>query len=284
MTEKKYEWRKLNYIDIIQRRQPWPQPWLTSFKATNNFFSHHGTVLPVTSMERLWPRREQNLLRTLHHKIVIDYTSKNVKDIMCKSVIIQNVFSKVFKRMFTLLKIKLIHCRMNFSSSLIMWHNDLRILLKFMYIHTCNLTSNCSEWIGQICLMWHISITFTSMQNPNLKKEVNCQSIYILWSVNSNINQANCMNLYNLGNWALLGYCIMATTSWFYIIINIFYVMRPRGMDGVKRALNESGMSMEQGRMIVHNRGEWRAVMNAWVMARVWVRSLCMHWCVRRGI
>ena len=34
-------------------------------------------------------------------------------------------------------------------------------------------------------------------------------------------------------------------------------------MDGVKRILNERGMSVKQGRMIVHDRSEWRAVVNA---------------------
>ena len=33
-------------------------------------------------------------------------------------------------------------------------------------------------------------------------------------------------------------------------------------MDGVKRALNEGGMSVEQGRMIVQDISEWRAVVN----------------------
>ena len=39
---------------------------------------------------------------------------------------------------------------------------------------------------------------------------------------------------------------------------------RPRTgwMDGVKRALNEREMSVEQGRMIVCDRSEWRAVVN----------------------
>ena len=45
--------------------------------------------------------------------------------------------------------------------------------------------------------------------------------------------------------------------------------MRLRGrtqmgwMNGVKRALNKRGMSVEQGRMIVHDRGECRTVANA---------------------
>ena len=35
-------------------------------------------------------------------------------------------------------------------------------------------------------------------------------------------------------------------------------------MDGrCKRALNERGMSVEQGRMIVHHKSEWRAMVNA---------------------
>ena len=33
--------------------------------------------------------------------------------------------------------------------------------------------------------------------------------------------------------------------------------------DGVNRALNERGMSVGQGRMIVCDRSEWRAVENA---------------------
>ena len=33
-------------------------------------------------------------------------------------------------------------------------------------------------------------------------------------------------------------------------------------MDGVKRALNERGMSVEPGRMIIHFISEWRAVVN----------------------
>ena len=40
---------------------------------------------------------------------------------------------------------------------------------------------------------------------------------------------------------------------------------RPRigWMDGLKRVLNERGISVEQGRMIVHDRSEWTAVVNA---------------------
>ena len=40
---------------------------------------------------------------------------------------------------------------------------------------------------------------------------------------------------------------------------------RPRigWMDGLKRVLNERGMFVEQGRMIVHDRSEWTAVVNA---------------------
>ena len=44
---------------------------------------------------------------------------------------------------------------------------------------------------------------------------------------------------------------------------------RPRGrprmgwMDGVKRALDERGMSVERGRMIVRDRSNWRAVVDA---------------------
>ena len=34
-------------------------------------------------------------------------------------------------------------------------------------------------------------------------------------------------------------------------------------MNGVKRALNQRGMSVEQGRMIVHDRSESRAMVNA---------------------
>ncbi len=45
--------------------------------------------------------------------------------------------------------------------------------------------------------------------------------------------------------------------------------VRPRGrprmrwMDSVKRALGARGMSVEQGRIAVHDRNEWRAVVNA---------------------
>ena len=40
---------------------------------------------------------------------------------------------------------------------------------------------------------------------------------------------------------------------------------RPRmeWMDGVKRALNERRMFVEQGRMIAHDRSGWKTVMNA---------------------
>ena len=44
---------------------------------------------------------------------------------------------------------------------------------------------------------------------------------------------------------------------------------RPRGrphtgwMDSVKRALDARGLSVAQGRMIVRDRNEWRAVVNA---------------------
>ncbi len=40
---------------------------------------------------------------------------------------------------------------------------------------------------------------------------------------------------------------------------------RPRmgRMDNVKRALGARGMSVEQGRMLVRDRNEWRAVVNA---------------------
>ena len=41
-------------------------------------------------------------------------------------------------------------------------------------------------------------------------------------------------------------------------------------MDDVKRALNERPMFMKQGRMIVHDRGEWRAAVNAWVLTQLW--------------
>ena len=34
-------------------------------------------------------------------------------------------------------------------------------------------------------------------------------------------------------------------------------------MEGMKRALNERGMSVEQGRMIVSDGSEWRAMVNA---------------------
>ncbi len=45
--------------------------------------------------------------------------------------------------------------------------------------------------------------------------------------------------------------------------------VRPRGrprmgwLDGVKRALGERGMSVEQGRVFVRDRNEWRAIVNA---------------------
>ncbi len=45
--------------------------------------------------------------------------------------------------------------------------------------------------------------------------------------------------------------------------------VRPRGkprmgwMDSVKRALGARGMSVEQGRMLVRDRNEWRAIVNA---------------------
>ncbi len=45
--------------------------------------------------------------------------------------------------------------------------------------------------------------------------------------------------------------------------------VRPRGrpqmrwMDNVKRVLGARGMSVEQGRMVVRDRNEWRAIMNA---------------------
>ncbi len=45
--------------------------------------------------------------------------------------------------------------------------------------------------------------------------------------------------------------------------------VRPRGrprmrwMDSVKRALGVKGMFVEQGRMLVRDRNEWRAVLNA---------------------
>ena len=32
---------------------------------------------------------------------------------------------------------------------------------------------------------------------------------------------------------------------------------RPRTIDGVKRALNKRGISVEQGRMILYDRSEW---------------------------
>ena len=34
-------------------------------------------------------------------------------------------------------------------------------------------------------------------------------------------------------------------------------------MNSVKKALNEREMSVDQGRMIVHDRSEWRAAVNA---------------------
>ncbi len=45
--------------------------------------------------------------------------------------------------------------------------------------------------------------------------------------------------------------------------------VRPRGrprmtwMDSVKRALGARGMSVEQGRIVVRDRNEWRAIVNA---------------------
>ena len=40
-------------------------------------------------------------------------------------------------------------------------------------------------------------------------------------------------------------------------------IPRMRWMDDVKRMLNERGMFMKEGRMLVHDIGEWRAVVNA---------------------
>ncbi len=34
-------------------------------------------------------------------------------------------------------------------------------------------------------------------------------------------------------------------------------------MDSVKRALGVRGMSVEEGRVAVHDKNEWRAIMNA---------------------
>ncbi len=45
--------------------------------------------------------------------------------------------------------------------------------------------------------------------------------------------------------------------------------VRPRGrprmgwLNSVKRALGARGMSVEQGRVLVHDRNEWRAVVNS---------------------
>ncbi len=40
--------------------------------------------------------------------------------------------------------------------------------------------------------------------------------------------------------------------------------VRPMGwMDSVKRALGARGMSVEQGRIVVRDRNEWRAIVNA---------------------
>ena len=45
--------------------------------------------------------------------------------------------------------------------------------------------------------------------------------------------------------------------------------VRPRGrphmgwIDGVKRALDARGMSVEQGRVVVRDRNGWRAIVNA---------------------
>ena len=38
---------------------------------------------------------------------------------------------------------------------------------------------------------------------------------------------------------------------------------KTRWMDSVKRALNEGGMGVEQGRILVCGKREWRAVVNA---------------------
>ena len=40
-------------------------------------------------------------------------------------------------------------------------------------------------------------------------------------------------------------------------------------MNGVRRALNERGMSIGQGRMRVHDRKQWRAVVNACLMTQL---------------
>ena len=37
-------------------------------------------------------------------------------------------------------------------------------------------------------------------------------------------------------------------------------------LDSLKRALNGRGKSVEQGRMIVCDRSEWKAVVNAWAL------------------
>ncbi len=50
--------------------------------------------------------------------------------------------------------------------------------------------------------------------------------------------------------------------------------VRPRGrprmgwMDSVKRALGARGMSVEQGRVVVHDRNEWRATVNASILTQ----------------
>ncbi len=50
--------------------------------------------------------------------------------------------------------------------------------------------------------------------------------------------------------------------------------VRPRGrpqmgwLDSVKRALGTRGMSMEQGRVLVRDRNEWRATVNACMLTQ----------------
>ena len=50
-------------------------------------------------------------------------------------------------------------------------------------------------------------------------------------------------------------------------------------MDNGKRVLNERGMCVEQGRTNVHDRSEWKAVVNAWLMTRPWrpLEEALMH-------
>ena len=46
---------------------------------------------------------------------------------------------------------------------------------------------------------------------------------------------------------------------------HILMEIKAKYIDGM---CEECGMSLEQGRMIVYDRREWRALVNAWVMMR----------------